>query len=79
MISRNSVDDYLTHLASEKNAAVSTRNNRLAAIKAFLKYAAGFKPEYLDILNEVSNITSQKDDPFSKVDYLSEEAIKKLC
>ncbi len=78
MFSRENVDDFLTYLLSEKNVATSTRNNRLASIKAFLKYAAAFNAEYLDILNSVNGISVQKDDPFAKIDYLSEAAIKLL-
>lgn len=78
MINQESVNDYLDELTVTKKYATSTRNNRLAAIKAFLSYASALRPEYISIMSDVASIKTQKDDPFSKVDYMSEDAIKAL-
>ena len=75
MICRETVEKYLDHLVNEKNLSPATRNNRLAAMKSFLKYAAALKPEYVSLMADIANIKSQKDDPFSKVDYMTEEAV----
>ena len=78
MISKDTVNGYLDNLTEIKKFAPATRNNRLAAIKAFLNYAAALRPEYISIMSDVSAIKTQKDDPFSKVNYMTEEAVKAL-
>lgn len=78
MIDKSMVEAYLDHLTVEKKYAPATRNNRLAAIKSFVSYASACRTEYVSILNEISSIKAQKDDPFSKVDYMTEEAVKAL-
>lgn len=75
MICRETVEKYLDYLVNEKKLSLATRNNRLAAIKSFLKYAASLKPEYISLMADITNIKSQKDNPFSKVDYMSEKAV----
>ena len=74
MFTYEMVNAYLDSL-SEKGFSPATRNNRLAALKAFVLYAAACSPEYISIAGKVSAIKMQKDDPFSKVDYMSEEAV----
>lgn len=69
---------YLDYLTVEKGFAPATRNNRLAALRAFASYASACFPEYMALENELSAIKLQKDDPFSKVDYMSENAVKAL-
>lgn len=78
MIDKSMVEAYLDHLTVERKYAPATRNNRLAAIKSFVSYASACRTEYVSILNEISSIKAQKDDPFSKMDYMTEEAVKAL-
>ena len=78
MINKAMVELYLEHLTQEKKFTPSTRNNRLAAIKSFVSYASACKTEYVAVMNEISGIKVQKDDPFSKVDYMTEQAVKAL-
>ena len=78
MINKAMVELYLEHLTQEKKFTPATRNNRLAAIKSFVSYASACKTEYIAVMNEISGIKVQKDDPFSKVDYMTEEAVKAL-
>lgn len=78
MINKTMVEAYLEHLTQEKKFTPATRNNRLAAIKSFVSYAAACRSEYVATMNEISGIKVQKDDPFSKVDYMTEEAVKAL-
>lgn len=75
---RENIDAYLDYLSVEKGFAPATRNNRLAALRAFVSYASACFPEYMALENELSAIKLQKDDPFSKVDYMSENAVKAL-
>ena len=39
---------------------------------------AALRPEYVSIMSDVAEIKTQKDDPFSKVDYMTEDAVKAL-
>ena len=47
-------------------------------MKAFIDYASACYPEYIAVSAKLSAIKAQKDDPFSKVEYMSEEAIHVL-
>lgn len=78
MLGRDAVNSFLDYLTEEKKLAASTRNNRLAAIKSFLSYASAMKPEYIIVMNDISQIKTQRDDPFSKVDYMTEAAVQAL-
>lgn len=78
MLDYDSINEYLDWLTVEKEMKPATRNNRLAAIRAFFGYAAACKPEYMERCSHLSAIRTQKDDPFHKVDYMSEEAVKAL-
>lgn len=78
MFSYHSLSSYLDSLSTDKSFSPATRNNRLAAIRAFVSYASACYPEYIALTSELSNVKVQKDDPFGKVSYLSEEAIRVL-
>ena len=78
MISRGSVNGYLSWLTEEKKAAVTTRNHRLAAIRAFIDYASACRPEYISLSSELAAIKVQKVVRFSKLDYMSEDAVAAL-
>lgn len=69
---------YLSNLVTEKGFSAATWNNRLAALKAFITYASACCPEYIALSTELSAIKAQKNDPFSKVEYMSEEAVHVL-
>ncbi len=72
------VTAYLAGLITEKGFSSATWNNRLAALKAFIAYASACYPEYIALSAELSAIKAQKNDPFSKVEYMSEEAVRVL-
>ncbi len=78
MINSKTVNGYLDSISVDKKFSPATRNNRLAALKAFLEYAAACAPEYIAISSEISAIKFQKSDRFAKVDYMSEAAVKAL-
>lgn len=78
MFSYDLVNTFLDSISNEKGLAASTRNNRLAALRAFISYASACKPEYLCISSELSAIKVQKNDRFAKVDYMTETAVKAL-
>jgi site-specific recombinase XerD len=72
------VTAYLSDLITEKGFSSTTWNNRLAALKAFVSYASACYPEYIAVSAQLSAIKAQKSAPFSKVDYMSEEAVHVL-
>lgn len=78
MINKDSINAYLDFLTEERNLSSATRNNRLAALKSFINYAAACRPEYISLSEELSAIKQQKEDIFAKVEYMSEKAIEIL-
>lgn len=78
LFNRENVDAYLDDLTEKKNFSPATRNNRLAALRSFVSYASACYPEYIAFESELSAIKVQKDDPFSKVEYMTEIAVKEL-
>ena len=78
MMNADSLNAYLNHLQTEQNCARATRNNRLSALRAFISYASACSPEYVATALDVARIKTQKDDPFSKVEYLTENAARAI-
>ena len=76
MVTYETVNSYLDWLSEDRKAAPATRNNRLAAIRAFVSYAAACRPEYISVAGRLASIGIQKNDRFAKVDYMSEDAVK---
>lgn len=79
-ISHLSVDiirEFLEWLEQERKCSISTRNQRLAAIHSFFRYAGGIQPEYLFHAQQILSIpvkkTSQK-----IVKYLVASQVKEL-
>ncbi len=62
MLSPEAVLDFLDHLEHERNNSPSTRNQRLAAIKSFLHYAARENPESMFQNECIQAIRSKKTD-----------------
>ncbi len=75
MFNRKMVEAFLEDITQEKNCSTSTRNNRLAAIRSFMSYASSCRPEYIDLLSELSAIKIQKQDVYSNLKYMTEEAV----
>ena len=78
MIRYEMVLAYLDWLSEEKGISPATRNNRLAAIRAFITYASACRPEYISLSSELAAIKIQKKERFREVDYMSEDAVKAL-
>lgn len=52
----STISDYLVYLENERNVSASTRNQRLFAIRSFLKYAMISNPELMALSMEASGI-----------------------
>lgn len=77
IFSKKNITGFLEWLENSRNVSVSTRNQRLAALKSFCRYASSNEIEHLDIFQQVLDIRPKKG--ISKtVDYLSIDAIALL-
>lgn len=77
IFNRENITGFLDWLESSRNVSVSTRNQRLAALKSFCRYASSNTVEHLEIFQQVLGIKPKKG--MSKtVDYLSVDAITLL-
>lgn len=67
--------DFLDWLETERHNSISTRNQRLAAIRAFAKYARSRYPEFMFELQKISDIRTKKH-PRPELAYLTPDEIK---
>lgn len=72
-LSKESVAEFLNHLETD-GKSISTRNQRLAAIKSFFNYVKYAFPEYLDIASGVLRMRMKKQ-PEATVNYMTVEGI----
>ncbi|NLE25410.1 MAG: site-specific integrase [Clostridiaceae bacterium] len=71
------IERFINWLESEKNCSISTRNQRLAAIHAFIKYVMTHYPEHFNQCRKVLEIPSKKVIIKPPV-YLSIEELKRI-
>lgn len=77
MFNKENILHFLEWLESDRKVSVSTRNQRLAALKSFSTYASSNSPEHLETFQQILSIKVKKN--ISKtVDYLSADAIALL-
>lgn len=74
-LTSQTIGDYLHGLEQERHCSIVTRNQRLAAIRAFFKYAGRMDLAVIACQTDVENV------PFKKtgshpVDFMTEEAVK---
>lgn len=77
LFSKENIIRFLEWLEKSRNVSISTRNQRLAALKSFGKYASSNAIEYLDIFQQILDIRPKKGKP-KTVDYLGVDAIALL-
>jgi len=75
MLTETTVTAFLNSLETERGNEVSSRNTRLAAIRAFLKYAADRNVVNVAILQQIKNVALKKPDKVETIDYMSMTAI----
>lgn len=71
------INEFLDWLENDKKISISTRNNRLAAVKSFFKYVSYHKPEYISICSSILEIHKKKTQSVP-MNYLTIEAFKTL-
>lgn len=77
-ITREKIEEFLSWVETARNCGISTRNQRLSALKAFFKYVRTVCPEHLFLCNQVINDIHLKKAPKPTVKYLSKEAVALL-
>ena len=73
-ITTSCVEDFLTWLEAERQCAIPTRNQRLAALRSFMRYAHGYDPGLLLEYQKIREIPSKKY-AVPNMAYLSKEDI----
>lgn len=77
IFSKENITNFLDWLENTRNVSVSSRNQRLAAIKSFCRYASSTSMEHLEIFQRILDIKPKK--ATSKtIDYLTVDAIALL-
>jgi site-specific recombinase XerD len=78
MLDSDMVLAYLDHSETERGCCVSTRNNRLAAIRAFVKYAASVDVSAVVFAEELKRVPVKKQEKTKPVGYMSMKAISTI-
>lgn len=76
-VGKESVDEFLLWLESDRGCSISSRNQRLAAIHAFFRYLQSEKPEYMYQCQRVLSIPVKKA-PKKPPVYLSDDDMSRL-
>lgn len=75
-ISRNLIESFLHWLEAKRGCTVNTRNQRMSAIKSFLKYAAEKDKFLMALYLDVNSIPKKKDTKVHIIDFFSEAALE---
>ncbi len=77
MLNRNLASDFLDWLEVQREVSVTTRNQRLAAMKAFAHYVQYRNPEYLENCTDIIAMRPKKHEK-PVIPFLTEEELKAL-
>lgn len=77
MLNRNLVSDFLGWLEAQRKVSVTTRNQRLAAMKAFAHYVQYRNPEYLENCTDIITMRPKKHEK-PVIPFLTEDELKAL-
>jgi len=78
MLTEETVTAFLDSLEAERGNAISSRNTRLAAVKAFAKYAADRNIAYAAIREELKKVAVKKPNKVETIEYMSMDAISAI-
>ncbi|MDR0964270.1 MAG: site-specific integrase [Clostridium sp.] len=78
MLSAEAVTAFLDYLEAERNNTISSRNTRLAAVKAFSKYAADRNIAYTAIREEMNKVVTKRPNKAPFIEYMSMAAISAI-
>ena len=71
------ITDFLDWLQSSRKCGSSTRNQRMFALKSFLKYAGTKYPEWISLRYEFDKVPIQKKE-HKLIDFISEDALQAI-
>lgn len=77
MLNRNLVSDFLDWLEAQRKVSVTTRNQRLAAMKVFAHYVQYRNPEYLENCTDIITMRPKKHEK-PVIPFLTEDELKAL-
>lgn len=77
MLNRNLVSDFLDWLEAQRKVSVTTRSQRLAAMKAFAHYVQYRNPEYLENCTDIITMRPKKHEK-PVIPFLTEDELKAL-
>ena len=77
MLNRNLVSDFLDWLEAQRKVSGTTRNQRLAAMKAFAHYVQYRNPEYLENCTDIITMRPKKHEK-PVIPFLTEDELKAL-
>ncbi len=79
MLTADMINGFLAYLENERGCSVTTRNNRLAAIRTFLAFSADRDITTVVQLNEIKKVPASKRSDIDAVDYMSMDAISAIA
>lgn len=77
-LSGESIGMFLQWLETERNCGVATRNQRMSAVKSFLKYAAGKDKSLMALYLDADAIPRKKDTKVHRIEFFSESALETI-
>ena len=77
-LSGESIGDFLQWLETERNCSIATRNQRMSAVKSFLKYAAGKDKSLMALYLDADTIPKKKDTRVRRIEFFSESALETI-
>lgn len=76
-LTRANIESFLLYLETVKHSSIATGNQRLAAIKSFMKYIQVEEPEHLYLCQNILNIRNKKSEKVL-IEYLSPSEVQCL-
>lgn len=77
-ISREPVESFLMWLKTDRGYSVNSRNQRMCAVKSFLRYAAEKDKILMPLFLDVKVIPKKKDTRVREIEFFSESALKAI-
>jgi len=78
MLTNETISAFLDWLENDKGCSISTRNNRFASIRAFIKYASNRDIAVVATLKDIKKVAVKKPDKAEVIEYMSMDAISAI-
>lgn len=77
-VSREQLDEFLLWLETGRKCRVSSRNQRMSAVKSFIRYAAEKDRTLMPLYLEVAAVKKKKDIQVHEIEFFSESALETI-